>query len=45
MAEIYNCQYKWDDKKYEVTFERKKVNMEGKKDIFLTYFKLRINLQ
>ena len=24
MAEIYNCQYKWDDKKYEVTFERKK---------------------
>ena len=37
MAEIYNCQYKWDDKKYEVTFERKEVNMDGKTYTFFLY--------
>ena len=37
MAETYNCQYKWDDKKYEVTFERKLVNMDGKTYTFFLY--------
>ena len=37
MAETYNCQYKWDDKKYEVTFERKQVNMDGKTYTFFLY--------
>ena len=37
MAETYNCQYKWDDKKYEVTFERKEVNMDGKTYTFFLY--------
>ena len=37
LAETYNCQYKWDDKKYEVTFERKEVNMDGKTYTFFLY--------
>jgi len=37
MSETYNCQYKWDDKKYEVTFERKQVNMDGKTYTFFLY--------
>ena len=37
MAETYNCQYKWDDKEYEVTFERKQVNMDGKTYTFFLY--------
>ena len=37
MAEIYNCQYKWDDKKFKLDFERKEVNLDGKTYTFFLY--------
>ena len=37
MAEIYNCQYEWDDEKFELVFERKQVNMDGKTHTFFLY--------
>ena len=36
-AELYNCQYKWDDEKFEVLFERKQVHLDSKTYTYFLY--------
>ncbi len=37
MAEVYNCQYRWDDQKFEVLFERKQVHLGSKTYTYFLY--------
>ena len=37
MAEIYHCQYNYDDQTFKLVFERKEVNMNGKTHTFFLY--------